>query len=110
MKVLVDDNNVIILICKTANYQENGNILVDEEKAFNKKTFIDKSLVTHIYELEKIPEGVCRIKWCYTEEQGFYKNENYEEPMTAEKKIEMLEQQITDMQLALVEMYEMGVE
>ena len=104
MYIITDKENVIIHISKTIGYQENGNVLVD-----NDTLAIAKPLVNKVYEVESLDDGVVPSKYCYTEEEGFYKNPNYQEIITTESKIEDLEQQITDLQLALAEIVEGGI-
>lgn len=86
MFIITDKENVIIKISETKNYQENGNILVD-----NGNLAIAKILVNEIYEVESIQEGVEDTKYCYTPEKGFYRNENYVEYYTQEDRISALE-------------------
>lgn len=113
MYIITDNKDVIIHISETIGYQENGNVLVD-----NDTLAIAKPLVKGVYEVENIEENVTEIKYCYTEEKGFYANENYKEPEPTEaEKIKELKQQInilqavnedlaeqiTEIQLAMVE-------
>lgn len=101
--VITDNKNVVMHISDTIGYQSNGNVLVD-----NDTLAIAKPLVKGVYEVSEIPDNVVENKYCYTEEKGFYKNENYVEPVDPNAEIEALKQQITDLQLAMVEMYEGG--
>lgn len=104
MKYIITDNrDVIIHISGTIGYQENGNVLVD-----NATLAIAKPLVKEVYEVENIGEGVCESKYCYTEERGFYKNKDYQEPIDPNAEMEALKEQITDLQLALAELVEGG--
>lgn len=103
--IITGENNIIIHISETIGYQENGNVLVD-----NNTLAIAKPLVKEVYEVENIEEGITENKYCYTEEEGFYENENYEEPEpTNEEKIKDMQEQITDLQLALAEIVEGGI-
>lgn len=111
MYIITDSSDVIIHISETIDHQENGNILVD-----NNTLAIAKPLVKEVYEIEEISENIEESKYCYTEEQGFYENTNYKEIVTPEMEIEnlkkenkSLQEQITDLQLAITEMYESGV-
>lgn len=104
MYIITDKDDVIFYITETKNYQENGNLLVD-----NDSLAIADYLVKGVYEIQEIPENVEVHKYCYTEENGFYENENYVEPKK-EVTIEELQEQITDLQLALVELVEGGIQ
>lgn len=103
--IITDENNVIIHISDTIGYQENGNVLVD-----NDTLAIAKPLVKGVFEIENIEEGIVEAKYCYTKEEGFYNNENYREPEpTDTQKILELQEQITNLQLALAEIVEGGI-
>ena len=103
--IITDKNDVIIHISNTIGYQENGNVLVD-----NNTLAIAKPLVKEVYEVENIEEGITENKYCYTAKKGFYKNENYKELEPTEKeKIIDLQEQITNLQLALAEIVEGGI-
>lgn len=86
MNIITDKENKIIHISETIGYQENGNVLVD-----NETLAIAKPLVNKIYEVDEIAEGITAEKYCYTEEKGFYKNENYKEYYSQEERISALE-------------------
>lgn len=67
-------NNVILSICKKVDYMENGypidvyrNIAYPDDTSF-------------VYDVDDVPNMVSEFKYCYTEENGFYKNEKYTEP------------------------------
>jgi len=103
--IITDKNNVIIHISETIGYQENGNVLVE-----NNTLAIAKPLVKEVFEVESIVEGITENKYCYTEEEGFYANENYKEPEPTEtQKIQELQEQVTNLQLALAEIVEGGI-
>lgn len=106
MYVLTDKDNIIIEISNIYERDEKyRNIKVDN---YNIAYAPDEQI--NVYEVLEIPEGVCERKYCYTEEKGFYKNENYKEPEpTDAEKIKQLQEQITDLQLAMTELYESGV-
>ncbi len=77
MKIVTYKDNRIGAIREDISYEENGNVLIGDNQA------IGFWLVGGVYdlaEIPEIPEGVEIAKWCYTEEKGFYKNENYVEP------------------------------
>lgn len=112
MYIITNENNEIINFSETIDYQENGNLLIDNGTA------IAKAQTEKIgsYEVEEIPENIVEVKYCYTQEDGFYENENYKEIVTPEMEIEnlkkenkILQEQITDLQLAITEIYESGV-
>lgn len=84
--IITDKENVIMHISETIGYQENGNVLVD-----NDTLAIAKPLVNKVYELESLDDGVVPSKYCYTEEEGFYKNTNYQEYISIEDRVSALE-------------------
>lgn len=86
MYIITDKDNVIINISKTIGYQSNGNILVNDGTLA-----IAKLLVNKVCEVDEIPEEIEEVKYCYTEEKGFYKNENYKEYYSNEERISSLE-------------------
>lgn len=102
MKIVTYKDNRIGAIREEISYEENGNVLIGNNEA------IGFWLVGGIYDVAEIPEGVEEEKYCYTEEKGFYKNENYVEPKS-EITNEELMQQITNLQLALAEVIEGGI-
>ena len=79
--IITNKDNEIIHISDTIGYQENGNILVDNGSLAIAKAPNEKM---GVYEVEDVAEGICERKYCYTEEQGFYKNPNYREPEPTE--------------------------
>lgn len=84
--VLTNENNEIVAISETLDYQSNGNPLIN-----NGALALASYLVSHTYENVEIPEGVCESKYCYTPEAGFYKNDNYVEYFSEEDRISALE-------------------
>lgn len=72
MYIFTDNEDVIFHISETLDYQSNGNYLVD-----NGKLAIPPVLVKEMFEIEEAPEEIETYKYCYTEEQAFYENENY---------------------------------
>lgn len=86
MYIITDKENIIIKISETIGYQSNGNILVNDGTLA-----IAKLLVNKVYEVDEIPEEIEEVKYCYTEEKGFYKNENYKEYYSNEERISSLE-------------------
>ena len=111
--VLTNKNNEIIEISNTYELdEEHRNIIVDDHAiAYGPDEKIN------VYEVEEIPQEVCEAQYCYTKEKGFYKNENYVEPYNEEKEMqdlkeqvktltkekEDLAEQITEIQLAMIE-------
>ena len=113
MDILTDFKNVIKHICKIEGYEDNGNVLIIENGGKSAKP---PQNINGQYKIEEIPEGVETEKYCYTEEKGFYKNENYVEPTPPaetqellqkiallEKQNKDLDEQITEIQLLIVE-------
>lgn len=98
MKIVTYKDNRIGAIREEISYEENGNVLIGDNQA------IGFWLVGGVYDAAEIPEGVEEEKYCYTEEQGFYINENYVEPVDERSEIEQLKEQITELQLAMVEL------
>ena len=111
MYLVVNHKNVIIEISETIGEQKiSGNILVH-----NGSLAIAKNQVKAVYDVE-VPDEVMEAKYCYTPEKGFYENKNYVEPYNGKEEIEKLkakkaelEEQITEIQLAMVEMAESEV-
>lgn len=104
MHVLTNHKNVIIHISETLEHQSNGNPLVDSGSLA-----IAKNIVKAEYEVAEVPDEIIENKYCYTEEKGFYLNKNYVERYDASIEIEALKEQITEIQLAMVEMAESEV-
>ena len=94
--IITDYKDVIIAISSTIGYQSNENPIIDGDTA------IAKILVKGIYEVEEISSEIKEQKYCYTEEAGFYANENYKEPYNEKTEIE----KITELQLAMIEISE----
>ena len=84
--ILTGEKNEIICISDTLEYQSNGNPLVH-----NRTLAIAEYLVKHTYSNVEVPEGIEESKYCYTEEQGFYKNPDWKEYYTEEQRISALE-------------------
>lgn len=94
MKVVVYNDNSIAAIREEISYQSNGNVITDRGQA------IAEILVKGVYNVEEIPSEVEEYKYCYTEEKGFYINKNYKEPIDESA-------EISEIQLAIAELYEM---
>lgn len=114
MYILTNKDNVIIEISNIYERDEEyRNIKVDNH---NIAYAPDEQI--NVYEVENIDGNITETKYCYTEEKGFYENADYREPEpTDTKKIQQLQEQvekitkekeelaeqITEIQLALVE-------
>lgn len=72
-------------ISETIGYETNGNIILDNG------TQIACFREVEVHEVESIPEGVCAEKYCYTEEDGFYLNEDYQVYISDDDRISALE-------------------
>ncbi|WP_167955152.1 hypothetical protein [Anaerosporobacter faecicola] len=91
MFILVDNNNNV---CRfTGSSIEYG--VFDE--SFNKWKVTNDNYNFYVigenytkFEVESIPEDCKEMKYCYTEEKGFYLNEKYTEPINAEDEIKRL--------------------
>lgn len=108
--IITNKEDIIIHISETKDYQNNGNLLVNDGKLA-----ISKHSIKEVYEVEEVPVEVAENKYCYTKERGFYKNENYIEPVNELTEIEKLklqneslQEQVTNLELALAEIYENG--
>lgn len=89
--VLTNKNNEIIEISNTYELdEEHRNIIVDDHAIAYAP---DEKI--NVYEVEEIPGEVEIAKYCYTEEKGFYKNENYVEPEEPiETRLKLVEERI----------------
>ena len=104
--ILTNKNNKIIEISNTYELdEEHRNINVD-----NHAIAYGPDEKINVYEIPEIPEGVETAKYCYTEEKGFYKNENYVEPIDENAELKQVKQELADTQMALAELYEMFIE
>lgn len=105
MYLLTNHKNVITHISETLGEQEiSKNVLVD-----GGSFAIPRLHIKEIYEVAEVPDEVVEQKYCYTAEKGFYLNKNYVEPYNANAEIEALKEQITEIQLAMVEQAESEV-
>lgn len=87
--VLTNKENEIIEISNTYEVdEEHRNINVD-----NYAIAYAPDEKINVFEVEEIPEGVERAKYCYTEEQGFYINENYVEPVNEKSELEKVKEE-----------------
>lgn len=90
------EDNRITCISETLEYQSNGNPVV-------KNGAYAIGYPVNIYENVEVPEGVIENKYCYTPEQGFYKNPNWQAPPMS------LEERVKNIELAMAEDYESKV-
>lgn len=104
------EDNVIIETANELARWDNGYYLLDplHDANNNGRVAIPNTDDIKMYEVEEIPEEVEIEKYCYTEKDGFYKNENYVEYKTPEQQMEELNQQITELQEAMAELVEGG--
>lgn len=102
MFILTNINDEIFNISETKGYQENGNYLMNEGMVGEEA--IPQNQVKGIFEMETIPDNVCEVQWCYTEERGFYENENHIEDKTQSQRIEELERQVEELQSTITEL------
>ncbi len=86
--VITNNKNVVMFISNTLKYQSNGYPIIDEN---GEETIIVKDLVKGIFRLEEIPEEIKPNEYCYTKEQGFYKNKDYKRYYSTEERISALE-------------------
>ena len=89
--VLTNKENEIIEISNTYELdEEHRNINVD-----NHAIAYAPDEKINVFEVEEIPENIEIAKYCYTKEQGFYKNENYVEPEEpVEKRLKLIEERM----------------
>lgn len=90
-------------ISTTIGYETNGNIILDNGTQIACFREVD------VHEVEEIPGGICERKYCYTEADGFYVNESYVEPVNENAEMEALKEQVTNLQLAMLELIEGGI-
>ena len=90
MYILTDKDNVIQHITETLDRQEGNNYYLIK----NKSLAIPPEFIREAHMMEKIDERVEEQKYCYTKENGFYKNENYKEYYNEEDRISALEDMI----------------
>lgn len=90
--ILTNKNDEIIEISNTYELdEEHRNINVDNHAI----AYAPDELI-NVFEVEEIPEGVQVAKYCYTEEKGFYKNENWKEPKEPiETRLELVEERVS---------------
>ncbi|MDU4597204.1 MAG: hypothetical protein E6Y49_04485 [Clostridium sporogenes] len=106
MKILTK-NNKIIAISKIADIVSNGikldnyilGISVGQDGQFSEE-------LPKIYDVETVPPEVIEEKYCYTEEKGFYSNNEYNESKDLKDEISSLKKQVDEQSKKLSEQNE----
>ena len=75
MYLLEKEKNIIMHISETLDRQEGNNYYLIK----NGTIAVPPQFVINLFEVENVPEYVEEEKYCYTEEKGFFENEDYEE-------------------------------
>lgn len=113
--IITDKDNVIQAIANEVEVKEDRYLLVEERMEMFKDypTQDIEGNVTHDYQTlhqVQVPANVEAQKYCYTENDGFYANPNYvEPPKPVEERLDTAELSITEIELALTEIYEGGL-
>ena len=86
------EDDVVMHVSETLNRQEVNNYYLIN----NNTLAIPPEFCKDVYEVEEVPEEVIGTpeKYCYTTEQGFYKNENWKPYYSEQERIEMLEDMV----------------
>ena len=103
--IITNEDNVIVDISNTyERNEEYRNIILDDHNiAYGPDEVLNAIQIN-------IPTGVEIQKYCYTENDGFYENPNYvEPPKPIEERMNIAEDSITEIELALTEIYEGGL-
>ena len=112
MKILTDSKNVIIEIANAIETKGDRYHLVEENVDIFKDypTQDTQGNITHNYitlHTVTVPEYVEVQKYCYNTIDGFYENPDYAEPpKTVEERLDINETSITEVELALADIYE----
>lgn len=103
--VITNNDDVIIAISNTfRDDKATRNIILD-----NINIAYAPNEELNVYQVN-VPNGVVEAKYCYTENDGFYANPNYvEPPLPMEERLDNVETTITEIELALTEIYEGGL-
>ncbi len=105
MYILTNNKNEIIAISKVCErIEEYRNIKLDDHNI----AYAPDEII-NIYEVDTVDESVAEQKYCYTEADGFYENPSYVEPVNPNAEMEALQEQVTNLQLALAELVEGGI-
>lgn len=92
--ILTNKNDEIFDITETLEKKSWGNYLVHIGEPNEHE--IVPSAIKGIFEVEEVPAEVEIAKWCYTEEKGFYKNEDWKEPKDPiETRLELVEERVS---------------
>lgn len=89
MYLLIDYENVVLFASSTLDYQENGNALINYGTLA-----IPSDLFAKIVEVEEIPEDWKENKYCYSDDNEFYLNPNYQEGINSEEEFENLKNEM----------------
>ena len=110
--ILTDKDNVINYIANNIQEKEDRYLLVEERMEILKDYPEEDTQghITHNYiTLYRVvvPDGIEVEKYCYTPNDGFYENPDYvEPPKPIEERVDILETNSTEYELALAEIYE----
>ena len=101
MYILTNHKNVIldiskILIEKEDRYATDNFEIMKEYKTQNIDGTITVDAI-NAFEVQEISENIEIEKYCYTENDGFYKNPDYKEEYTTEQRLEALEQMMNEL-------------
>ena len=113
--IITDSENVIQAIANNIQTKEDRYLLVEERlEIFKDYPMQDtEGNIIHNYQTlyqVNVPTGVEVGKYCYNENDGFYANPNYvEPPKPVEERLDNAELSITEIELALTEIYEGGL-
>lgn len=86
MDIMINNNTNEIMFISEAITEEGDRYKV------NKHLYVMKDLSVKVATVDSIPDGIEPYKYCYTEEQGFYFNPNWHEPITPEIEINKLKE------------------
>lgn len=94
MMLLVNKENVIMF---TADHIEFGTFEGEEKWKITEHLYALDNDYTLVEDVE-VPEYVVPYQYCYTKEEGFYKNPNWIEPeKPAEERIKDLEREVSEL-------------
>lgn len=80
MFIIVDTNNIVKYITKSAERDTNSSniIWVDHHKLMFCE---DPDYPVHVYEINNMPSNIRVDEYCYDISKGFYENESYQPPL-----------------------------
>ena len=82
---------LVLIIQKDRYIINNGKLaILKEYKSQDQDGKLTVDTINY-YNIEEIPEGVEPNKYCYTPEQGFFKNTNYKEYYSEEERLSAIE-------------------